>query len=140
MAVWQYSCHIIPIRHGVSNLEYEEIISWRGVSCPQQEINFLDVKKSWSKDIIQYGDIDKTCIEFVFEDNELIEIECRIDLRNFSKSIFMEILNYVKMINAVFECDGQLCLPKEKDMINLIINSKAYAFCNNPIAYLDSIS
>lgn len=136
MAIWQYQCYIIPKINSVCSLKQEQIISWKGNLCSKQEIDFLDKKKSWSKDIVQYGDLEKTCIEFIYEDNELIEIECRLDLRNFSRKIFKEILNYVKEVNAVFLCGSKVILPVEEDVINQIKISEAYKFCSKPIEFL----
>lgn len=136
MAIWQYECYIIPIRKNLLDLKHEQMISWKGRECSQQEVDFLDLKESWSKDIVQYGDLERTCIEFIYEGNELTEIECRMDLRNFSREIFNEILKYVKSINAFFLCDNKVVLPVEEDVINQIKISEAYKFCNKPIEFL----
>lgn len=136
MAIWQYECYIVPIRKNLLDLKHEQIISWKGRECLQQKVDFLDLKESWSKDIVQYGDLERTCIEFIYEGNELAEIECRLDLRNFSWEIFKEILNYVRVINAVFLCDNRVVLPVEKDVINQIKISEAYKFCSKPIEFL----
>lgn len=138
MAIWQYECNIVPLRHNIIGLEYEEIISWKGIKCPEYNITFLKNKSSWSKNIIQYGDLDGNCMEFLFNEMGLEEIECRLDLRNFSVIIFRSLLEYVNFINAAFWCNGNIYLPVEKNMINQIKASDAYKFCRNPIDYLEN--
>ena len=74
MAIWQFQCNIIPTRINIDRLSRDEMISWKGVSQPPHELKFLEQEKSWSRDIIQYGKSDETCIEFMYSDNMLDEI------------------------------------------------------------------
>ena len=78
------------------------MISWRNIPCPDYNIDFLAREKSWAKYIIQYGNIDKTCIEFIFCKDKLDEIQCRLDLRTLTKHTFVKIVEYVQNIEAYF--------------------------------------
>lgn len=82
MAIWQFQCNIIPKRLNFDRLSHDEMISWKGVPQPSHDLKFLEQEDSWSKDIIQYGKSDETCIEFIYIDNILDEISCRLDLRS----------------------------------------------------------
>ena len=67
MAVWQFQCFIIPFIKDANKLGKDEMISWKNVEKPLIYPDFLGCEKSWSIDIIQYGHIDKTCIEFIYD-------------------------------------------------------------------------
>lgn len=64
MAVWQFQCNIIPLRENIDKLSRDEMISWKDISQPITSLDFLEREKSWSTDIVQFGNIDETCIEF----------------------------------------------------------------------------
>ena len=138
MAIWQFSCNIVPYRKNIMALTANEIISWKESSIPLPEINFLEQKASWSKDIIQYGNIDETCIEFIY-DNTLEEIFCRLDLRNLTKKQLNSIVEYVQNLGAMFFVDGIVYEPKNDIIISLLRNSYAFKYCQNSNEYLKSI-
>ena len=86
MAIWQFQCNIVSTRLNFDRLSRDEMISWKGVPQPPHNLKFLEPEDSWSKDIIQYGKSDETCIEFIYIDNILDEISCRLDLRSLTKN------------------------------------------------------
>ena len=98
MAVWQFQFNIVPRRDDIEKLNRDEIISWKDVQEPTQKIEFLEWEASWSKEIVQYGKIDETCIEFIYDSNTLEEIVCRMDLRNLTKQKFILLIEYVQKI------------------------------------------
>ena len=140
MAIWQFQCNIIPIRVNIEKLSRDEMISWKGVSQPAHEIKFLEQEKSWSKDIIQYGKSDETCIEFIYTDNILEEIDCRLDLRSLTKIKLGLLVEYVQEIGAIFLVGDKIYLPKEENMLEVIKNSKANQYCKNPEDYILSLN
>lgn len=136
MAVWQFQCNIIPMRVDVDGLSHDEIISWKNVYRKPHEIVFLQREKSWSKDIVQYGNSEETCIEFIYVHNKLEEINCRLDLRSLTKQNFISLIEYVQEIEAMFFVEGMIYPPKADIMIEVIKNSKANQYCKNPIGYI----
>ncbi len=138
MAIWQFECKIIPLRENINNLNYSEIISWRGFTL-KYNIDFLEREKSWSNEIIQYGKLDETCIEFVYENGVLQEVECRLDLRTLTKHNFMKILEYVQRIGACFLVAGNVYLPNEENMVEVMRQSKANQYCKNPLEYIGTL-
>ena len=101
MAIWQFQCFIIPFRKNADKLGKDEMISWKNVEKPLMYPDFLKCEKSWSIDIVQYGHIDKTCIEFIYDKGKLEEINCRLDLRTLTKHNLACIVEYVQSIEAL---------------------------------------
>ena len=132
MAIWQFTCNIIPVKTNSKGTSQSELVSWQEESMPVYEIDFLERKNSWSPQIVQYGEVDGTCIEFFYENDKLIEIICRLDLRTITRKVFIQVLEYVKSIDAVFFIDNKSYLPEEDIVLTLIKNSTAYQFCRNP--------
>lgn len=139
MAVWQFQCYIIPMRENFEGLNYDEIITWKDVPQPAIDIDFLENEKSWSTDIILYGKMDETCIEFYYDINELDEIFCRLDLRSLTKDIFIKIIKYVEDIGACFYIDEKIYQPQLEIMRDVMKQSTANQYCKNPLEYFTSI-
>lgn len=139
MAVWQFQCNIVPLRENIDMLSHNEMISWHDVSQPISEIDFLEREDSWSIDIVQYGNIDETCIEFIYEKNKLEEINCRMDLRTLTKYNLIQIVDYVKSVGACFLIDDKIYLPDLENIIPIIKQSTANLYCKSPLEYLNSI-
>ena len=76
MAAWQFQCNIIPLRENADKLSCDEMLTWKEISQPTINIDFLEREKGWSTDIVQYGKTDETCIEFYYNKGELEEINC----------------------------------------------------------------
>lgn len=136
MAVWQFKCNIIPKRRSAENLTQDELLSWKGISPPAHKISFLSQEQTWTPNVVQYGKSDETCLEFVFENNELEEIECRLDLRSLTKATLTELLEYVEKSNAVFWVNGEVHSPKMAEMVEVMKCSEANLFCKDPKGYI----
>lgn len=140
MATWQFQCYIIPTRVTGENLSLDEITSWEGFPLPSTDIKFLEREKSWSKDILQFGNIDETCIEFSFEKAVLEGMNCRLDLRSLTKQKLIEVINYVQEIGAMFLVEDTICPPDMEIMVEQMKQSIAYHFCKNPLGYIASLN
>lgn len=139
MAAWQFYCNIISSAKSIDVLRYDEMISWNGIPQPKGNIDFLECKKSWAKNVVQYGNIDETCIEFIYEENSLDEIRCRLDLRTLTKHMLAEIVDYVQSIGACFLVDGNIYPPKTEAMVAVMKLSETYQYCKNPLEYFKSL-
>lgn len=142
MALWQFDFRIVPRRRCVivEDLDNEDILSWKQDEISSIEISFLERKASWTEDIVQYGELDGTCIEFLYEDRKLEEISCRFDLRALSKKLLKEILDFVGKIDGMIFYEGKIYAPKLDEVVELIKNSKANKFCQNPINFFEELS
>lgn len=142
MALWQFDFYIVPRERCVivEDLGNEDILSWKQNDISSIEIDFLEKQTSWTKDIVQYGKADETCIQFLYEDEVLEEISCRLDLRSLSKKILKEILDYVEKIGGMIFYEGKIYAPKLDEIIELMKSSKANKFCQNPMNFFEELS
>lgn len=136
MAIWQFQCNIIPKRTNVEQLSLDRILSWEGVTQPAYPITFLKREGTWSSDIAQFGKSDETCLKFVFDNGTLREIECRLDLRNLTKSTLAHLLEYIENNNAMVWINGQVYSPTMEKIVEVMKQSEANQFCKNPKEYL----
>lgn len=140
MAIWQFQCNIIPLRGNIDKLSRDEMISWQDISQSIINVDFLEREKSWSTDIVQYGNIDETCIEFIYDKGKLEEINCKLDLRTLTKYLFIQIIDYVKSIGACFLVEDKIYPPKLESMIPIMKQSKANRYCESPLEYFESVN
>ena len=138
MAIWQFYCNIVSVTRSIDKLSHDEMISWWDIPQPRLDIDFLQREESWTKNIIQYGDIDGTCILFIYHENNLDEIQCRMDLRTISKSMFDNIIAYVQSIKACFLIEDKIYPPETESIVKVMMQSKAYQYCQNPLEYFKS--
>ena len=88
---------------------------------------------------MQFGKTDETCIQFIYTENTLDRINCRLDLRSLTKDKLEKILQYVESINAVFIYEEKSYPPQMKKIDELLKKSKAYEYCKDPVKFLESI-
>lgn len=141
MALWQFDFYIVPREKCVivEELENEDILSWKQNGISLIEIDFLEKEISWTKDIVQYGKADETCIQFLYEDEVLEEVSCRFDLRSLSKKMLEKILDYVEKIEGMIFYEGKIYAPQIDEIIELMKSSKANKFCQNPMNFFEKL-
>lgn len=139
LAIWQFQCFIVPFIKNADKLRRGEKISWKNVEKPLIYPDFLECGESWSTDIVQYGNIDETCIEFIYDKGTLEEINCRLDLRTLTKHNLVRIVEYVQSIKACFLIDDEICLPDLELIISFMKQSKANQYCKSPLEYIKNI-
>ncbi|MCM1091027.1 MAG: hypothetical protein NC092_00695 [Butyrivibrio sp.] len=142
MAIWQFDFYIIPKKDMSENLflDTDAILNWEMKGTSIEKIDFLEKQKSWSNKISQYGNCDETCIEFGYEEDILMTIFCRLDLRSLSKKMLEDIFDYVRGIDGMVFHEGKIYYPDIGAMIELIRKSEANRFCQNPMKYIEEIS
>jgi hypothetical protein len=95
MAIWQYNLFVLPQEEIYSyfgqtdmirNDDLNEINWWKYRQLNIEWFDFFNDllirKKSWSDDIILWGDESSNCVLILIENNEIIEIFMRIDIRD----------------------------------------------------------
>lgn len=138
MAIWQFYCNIVSVTKSIDKLSRDEMLSWRDMPQPRLDIDFLKREESWAKNIIQYGNVDETCIQFIYHENNLDAIQCRIDLRTVSKQMFGNIIAYVQNMDACFLIEDKIYPPETEIIVNAMMQSKAYQYCKDPLEYMKS--
>ena len=139
LAIWQFQCFIVPLIKNADKLRGDEIISRNNVEKPLIYPDFLECRKSCSADIVQYGNVDETCIEIIYYKGKLEEINCRLDLRTLTKHNLAQIVEYVQRIEACFLVNDEICLPELEMIISSMEQSKANQYCKSPLEYFKDI-
>lgn len=142
MALWQFHCYIIPRENRNLNEKScdEDILSWKKHAIPTARIDFLEKQTSWTEDIVQYGKDDETCIQFLYEEDLLEEISCRLDLRSLSIKMLEQVMEYINKIEGMILYENKIYFSNINDMVELIKKSNANKFCQNPMNYFDELS
>lgn len=142
MALWQFHCYIIPRENKNLNEKScdEDILSWKKHIIPTARIDFLEKQTGWTEDIVQYGKDDETCIQFLYEEGLLEEISCRLDLRSLSIKMLEQVMEYINKIEGMIFYENKIYFSNINDMVELIKNSNANKFCQNPMNYFDELS
>lgn len=139
MALWQFDFYIVPKEKCVAGVDSsnEDILSWKQNSISSIRIDFLERQTSWTKDIVQYGKEDETCIRFLYADGIMEEVNCRFDLRSLSKKMLEKILAYIQKIEGMIFYEGKIYHPNIEEVVELMKKSNANKFCQNPRNYFE---
>ena len=84
--------------------------------------------------------MDETCIEYIYIENKLEEIACKLDLRSLTKEKLNLLVEYVKEIDAMLLVEDSVYLSNVEDILEIMKKSKANKFFKNPLAYFSSIN
>lgn len=146
MAVWQFIFSVIPEAAAVkiNNEVHNDHMLWDGFNVSNLSIKELSKMfkptRSWSKSIRQYGSLDGTCVELIFEKSKLNEVSIRFDLRNLSQEQLLKIIKFIKDNNAIILTQGGVLLkPTLDSLIGEIKKAHALAFVKNPEEYLQKL-
>ncbi|MBC1744233.1 hypothetical protein HCA06_14380 [Listeria welshimeri] len=150
MAIWQFTFMIVR-RENVESKTKKEIqmnldgiYSWKGFLMNNESLEKLGItlekEGSWSKNRKQYGKLDETCIELLYENNDLLEISCRLDVRSLTKAIIVNILEFIKENNSLILVDNNIYEPTLENINKLLKASSAVKFYENPEQFLSNLS
>lgn len=147
MAIWQYQIYIVPEEEVDSYFKNENSISYDDLSeikwwkyrqlkidSFNTFIKLLPRKDSWSREIILFGDESSNCIEVLLEENLIIEISIRVDLRLDYKGFINLLCEYALSNKCMFLNDKlEILYPNLKLLENDIMNYPRYK------AFLDKL-
>ena len=112
MAIWQYSIHLVPNEEVASRDAVEDVDWWKYRQLDKNGVEvfapLLPKTKSWCKEIIQFGDLESNCIEFMEEDNRIVSVQARFDLRIDYRPFISLLVAYADENNCCFidsECN-----------------------------------
>lgn len=139
MALWQFDCMIIPNKNVFMDTKSDEILSWRDIKMSSDigkiAQSILPLSKSWSEEILIYGDNDSTCIKLILEKEKMEEIMIRLDLRDLTKKMLMNIIEFINTISGkvlynekVYEAKIEVLIPlmKASDAGKFSIDQEKY--------------
>ncbi len=155
MATWQFSVNLIPKSWAIKNdydsslfysdEGYDTEVAWVNNQPKPDYINslskILPKTKSWSKDLLCWGNEEEHDIQVCYENKIIDGIHIRLDLNQQLDNII------TKLIQAAKELDCVLFFPElktivEANKINLdkaLQSSRAALFVNDPHRFLDEL-
>jgi len=137
MAIWQ--CTVQLVNQDFEQTEKDPVFNTVNSNSIQRLDGFLSKGSSWSNALHIYGDIDSTCVILGMESGKTEEVSIRFDLRTLTKDILDGLWQFIKSNDAKLLSNGQVFDGTYQNLINILKNSKANLFCNNPIGFLESI-
>ena len=142
MALWQFDFLIVPSGRA-ETMDEDNLISWKGINISLDILNYLNSilerKNSWSQKIQQFGKKDSTSIELYYDNDLIDEISCQLDLRNLSKRLLQDILEFIKQIGGNIYYNKNIYRPDFNTIVNLMKSSDAARFCNDPQKYFKEL-
>lgn len=136
MAIWQLSFYAVDKSKKIVD---DEIYCWKEKYDKFCNINFLEKKESWANWIIQFGEVDSTCIEILMDDEISFDVRIRLDIRNLKMKTIKCIIDYLCYIDANILYDEKIIVPTKENVIKMILESDAYRFCKSPTGFLDEL-
>ena len=133
MAIWQVH---ISLKRTVSDKHIDSKL-WE--SSMQGLANEFGKRESWDPDISQYGDLESTCIEIENVDIDNIYIDVRLDLRTLSKRQICIICDFAKNNDLLIQNHDKLLEATFDNVLQIIHNSRAYHFMQDPEIFLSNI-
>lgn len=152
MAVWQFDLKILPVDKVLNKYKKlptkvswetcDEVFNWKDCRVSKKSLmsleNILSPQKSWSKNIKQYGNTDETCVKLFFENNSLLEVSVRLDIRSVTKKMLFAIVYFAEENHGVFVSEEEdLIEPSLEFILKALKSSKAYLFVEAPDKFFE---
>lgn len=74
------------------------------------------------------------------ENGRTAEVSVRLDLRTLTKDLLINVIDYVIRLNANVYYQKEIVIPSMKNIGNILRNSDAYKYCDNPLIYIDDLN
>jgi len=138
MALWQYTFRIIP---SVNLNELEKAIKdntdglraidddslWKKDKRSLSEFaefgEILPLGKSWSGDVVLYGDLEKNCVELYMDGDSVSSLSFRIDFRSEYENILTKLIEIIKSKDLIILDENLSMIPQSFEAINQAIQS-----------------
>lgn len=146
MAIYHYTFEVVPkkildknkitVPSFISQNEYEAINWWEGIELQSDILSeiagILKRENSWSDGILQFGDLESTNIQLVYESNKVVEFNVRFDLRSIKKEMVQFILDIAsKCDGIILSEENNLHYPFDPQFIEEIKQSSSFVFVRN---------
>ncbi|WP_420386232.1 hypothetical protein [Roseivirga sp.] len=138
MAVWQYDLIVVPksslieisVTDRLDKRMLESYDFWHGQYSTKDFKSFdkiLPLGKSWSNEIIQYGEEGSHTLKLIAEDDSIVEVLLRIDFSKDYRAVLEEVLEY-SLMNGMELIDQDLEVVKGNihHLINKIESSPQF--------------
>lgn len=134
MAIWQVPIYLIK-KSGILNCSDKQFL--KSLDTIRE---IFPEEKSWCKSIKQFGSIDSTCLEIIYDDLEEDEIRLRLDLRNITKEHLKILLKFINKNEFKLHYEDEVYEATMTNFKEIIENSIAYKFVCNPKGFFDDLN
>lgn len=154
MAIWQCDFHLVldswlktTGREQLALLP-EEVMEeepwWQAASLlpnySEQLAQFAPRTKSWSADIEIYGEEEGNCLKVSHDEERVVSVWVRIDLRQLDRSFIDGVLSFARSQQChLVNIEGRLIAPELDSLRIALKDSRAYRFVANPQKYLEEL-
>ena len=136
MAIWQLSFDVVDKNKDSND---ENIRSWDTEPGNVYDITFLDKTKSWGKECELYGNPEKTCIKLTKENDRVVGIGVKLDIRELSEELIENVIKYIAGIDGKIFYKNEILSPSISELKAKIVKSDAFRFCVNPREFFESL-
>jgi len=148
MAIWQFEIFMVPKEEvhsyfggtdTISNEAFNEIKWWKYYQPDIEDFDtfqhIIPKGKSWSNDIMLFGDESSNCIEIVVDQSKIDEVSIRIDLRTDYKPLIKLLCDFAQRHKCLFISGSlEVISPDLNELSQYIKNYPKYK------AFLDSLT
>lgn len=151
MALWQYDMHLLPLAEVVSRFgalpermdrstfdEYDWWLRYQpfGELIPRLS-GCLAERPSWTAEIKTWGSEDGNRVDVVLEQNRIVDIFVRVDVRDVGLDFLHGITTIAKDLGLlVLTPDMRIVEPEVTSVLTLIATSDVAEFVENPEEFL----
>lgn len=154
MAIWQCDFHLVldswlketgrEESTVLPEAAMEEGLWWQTDSLSpnysEQLAQFAPRTKSWSADIDIYGEEEGNCLKVSHDEERVVSVWVRIDLRQLEPSFIDGVLSFVRSQQChLINIEGRLIAPELDSLRTVLKDSRAYRFVTNPQKYLEEL-
>ncbi len=137
MAIWQTAIRLY-CKGDKNHFDDEKIKK----SIKKLSVYFPE-ESSWCERIRQFGNVESTCIELIYDNietaNELVEISVRLDLRSITEEHLQSICTFARENNLLIGVCEDFYDPSIDGLKEIIKKSDAYKFITNPESFIRNI-
>lgn len=131
MAIWQIPIKLVSAQG--------DVIALKKLTGTAELAAVLPEEKSWCSHILQYGNLEETCVELWHEDGAVEEISVRIDLRSISKQQLESVCTFAAANGMQLVCGDQVYTPCVESFREIVAQSDAHRFLTDPQGFLDAL-
>ncbi|TLV02480.1 hypothetical protein [Dyadobacter luticola] len=120
MAIWQYHFILVPAA-SIDTVNFDDFQTSDGlvdderfwtvfpmdVSAFMPIKTFIPQKQSWSENIVQFGELDKSCCEIFMEDQRVVSVRFRVDFTSDYSSLLDSMIEFC-LFNGISILDEHL--------------------------------
>lgn len=154
MATWQYTIELIPCAKLVSLCgrvpqdlredSYESVEWWSDHQPPSNYealvASFISMCPSWSTDVKCWGAEDSNVIKAVLDDQRVIEVVVRVDLRKLDDKFLQHVVDFAVHCRCVLLTEDMKLVEPDVNKLKLkLMDSNAARFVEDPAGYFEEL-